>query len=83
MLIKFVWGDNIKYSQTWTSYRKNVENYAEKLREKGGLVSTLDLPESGIYGNSHVPMMDLNSNEMKSTVTPRVPLELAEQQRRH
>lgn len=58
----FVWGDYISKSPTWMSYREKAESYSDDLIAQGGLVETLDLPEVGINGNSHVPMMDHNSD---------------------
>lgn len=65
----FVWGDFVKNSQTWMSYRAKVDAYLEALIAKGGAVETLDLPEAGIQGNSHVPMMDRNSDVVAGLVT--------------
>nr|WP_319389350.1 esterase [uncultured Cohaesibacter sp.] len=60
----FVWGDYIQTSATWVSYRSNANAYARRLEECGGTVDTLDLPAKGISGNSHVPMMDNNSDDV-------------------
>lgn len=64
----FVWGDYIQESPTWVSYRARTEAYAETLASAGGSVETLDLPASGILGNSHVPMMDKNSDSIADLV---------------
>lgn len=58
----FVWGDFIDNSKTWISYREATERYVDKLLHSDGNVEVLDLPAQGIKGNSHVPMMDTNSN---------------------
>lgn len=58
----FMWGDYIHHSPTWMSYRERAQAYAAKLSACGGSVETLDLPTAGIQGNSHVPMMDRNSD---------------------
>ncbi|MBJ7556770.1 esterase [Marinomonas spartinae] len=60
----FVWGDYIDRSVTWQGYRKQVDQYVAELKGTGGNVKVIDLPKLGIYGNSHVPMMDTNSDEV-------------------
>lgn len=64
----FLWGDYIQHSPTWISYRERAETYANELTALGGSVYTLDLPASGISGNSHVPMMDRNSDAIAELV---------------
>lgn len=64
----FVWGDYIASSPTWVSYRERVEAYAARLAVHGCAVETLDLPARGIRGNSHVPMMDRNSDAVADLV---------------
>lgn len=64
----FIWGDNIQLSPTWVSYRERTDSYIDKLAARGGSVDTLDLPTLGITGNSHVPMMDKNSDIIANLV---------------
>ena len=64
----FLWGDYIQNSPTWVSYRKRADAYASELAASGGSVDTLDLPATGILGNSHVPMMDRNSDVIAALV---------------
>ncbi len=64
----FLWGDNIQHSSTWMSYRKRADLYAARLANAGGVVDTLDLPKRGICGNSHVPMMDKNSDAIAGLI---------------
>lgn len=64
----FVWGDHISASSIWEYYRNSADNYAKKISDAGGKVTTLDLPLSGIKGNSHVPMMDMNSDHVATLV---------------
>ncbi len=63
-----IWGDNIERSPTWVSYCKAVDSYVEKLTALGGNIQLLDLPAIGIAGNSHVPMMDSNSEAVAGKV---------------
>lgn len=58
----FIWGDFIERDPLWQQYRKVSDEYAEVLRASGCSVDVIDLPKLGIFGNSHVPMMDLNSD---------------------
>ena len=58
----FLWGDNITKSPLWMSYRNVVDDYVARLIATGGDVSVFDLPQQGIHGNSHIPMMDDNSD---------------------
>ncbi len=64
----FVWGDFIDQSPTWVAYRARVEAHAAHLQAEGGRVDVLDLPATGIKGNSHVPMMDDNSDRIAEMV---------------
>jgi len=64
----FIWGDYIGKSPTWVAYREVVDHYINRLKQAEGQVDILDLPEQGIRGNSHVPMMDNNSDEVAGLV---------------
>ena len=57
-----VWGDHIEKAGThWTTYRAQADAYLKTSKDL--LPATvLDLPMAGISGNSHFPMMDLNSD---------------------
>ena len=55
-------------SPTWMAYREVVDHYISRLKQAGGQVDILDLPAQGIRGNSHVPMMDDNSDEVAGLV---------------
>ncbi len=63
-----VWCDNIDKAPAWVAYRQSVDAYADKLVALGGNVHLLDLPALGIHGNSHVPMMDANSDVVAGEV---------------
>lgn len=58
----FVWGDHIGTSATWVRVRQGLDAYRDALREAGVVVDELDLPALGICGNSHMLMMDTNSD---------------------
>lgn len=42
--------------------------YRDALREAGGRVDILDLPAEGVRGNSHMLMMDRNSDDIARRV---------------
>ena len=41
-----------------------MERWQERVRSAGGRTETLDLPAAGVTGNSHMLMMDTNSDEV-------------------
>lgn len=63
-----VWGDFFDQHAGWRANRSVVEHYSQMLRNHGVTVDTLDLPSLGIYGNSHFPMMDSNSDQVASLI---------------
>ena len=42
--------------------------YLEALKDSGVKVDTIDLPSRGIFGNSHMIMMDKNSDQVAQIV---------------
>lgn len=64
-----VWGDHIEASGAhWTGYRRQAEAYLQSISDVGS-VDILDLPRAGIPGNSHLPMMDTNSDQVFDLIT--------------
>jgi len=63
-----VWGDNQQASATWRSIRSSVDTFVAGAQAQGAAIDVLDLPKSGIGGNSHVLMMDRN----QATIAHRV-----------
>jgi pimeloyl-ACP methyl ester carboxylesterase len=63
-----LWGDYIAESPLWQRYRANVETYTQALAAAGGRADTIDLPSLGITGNTHMLMMDDNSDEVAGIV---------------
>ena len=64
----FVWGDHMAKSATWNRIRQGLDQYTNTLRSQGVTVDELDLPAMGIAGNSHMLMMDTNSNLVASLI---------------
>ena len=60
----YVWGDNCDSHPAWMPYKADATAHSERLRALGCAVETFDLPKQGIVGNSHMPMMDDNSDEI-------------------
>ena len=59
-----VWGDYLNDSALWRRYRNIVETYTNAIKSAGGTADTIDLPAMGVRGNSHMVMMDRNSDEV-------------------
>jgi pimeloyl-ACP methyl ester carboxylesterase len=63
-----IWGDNIDQSKSWVAFRSESASYFDALRRAGGDAEIIDLPRMGIHGNSHMTMMDLNSDRIAGLV---------------
>ncbi|WP_175217089.1 esterase [Achromobacter deleyi] len=63
-----VWGDHFGHSDLWRRYRAGADRWLDRVRTAGGRVDTLDLPASGMFGNSHLLMMDDNSADIADRV---------------
>jgi pimeloyl-ACP methyl ester carboxylesterase len=57
-----VWGDYMAGDAFWERVQGNMGRWAEAIRSAGGTADVLDLPAEGIRGNSHMLMMDTNSD---------------------
>lgn len=66
--VLMVYGDYIAQDSRWPTIRGNGVRFAEAVRAAGGSVDVVDLPERGIRGNSHMIMMDRNSDEVAKLV---------------
>jgi pimeloyl-ACP methyl ester carboxylesterase len=60
----FLYGDFVDVDPRWGTIRNNARRFAEAIRQAGGSVDEVDLPARGIRGNSHMVMMDRNSDEV-------------------
>jgi pimeloyl-ACP methyl ester carboxylesterase len=61
-------GDNAKDHPRWKSIRNNAVVYSEAFKAAGGDFTLVDLPDAGIKGNSHMMMMDKNSDEIAGMI---------------
>ena len=63
-----VWGDYVDQDKIWSRYRDNAARYTDAIRAAGGVGDTINLPAMGIRGNSHMVMMDKNSDQIAEMV---------------
>lgn len=63
-----VWGDYLDKSAFWQKLTMASEKYRTALSAAGGAVTLLRLPEAGLKGNTHMLMMDRNSDEVAKLV---------------
>jgi len=61
-------GDNAKDHPRWKAIRNNSATYAEAFKAGGGSIDLVDLPDAGIKGNSHMVMMDKNSDQVADLI---------------
>ena len=66
--ILVVIGDNAKEHPRWKNIRQNSVAYAEAFKAAGGSLDLVDLPDAGIKGNSHMMMMDKNSDQVAELI---------------
>jgi pimeloyl-ACP methyl ester carboxylesterase len=62
--ILIVWGDFIGTEAVWTRQQPASRKFADDLKARGGDVEFVELPKIGITGNSHMLMMDTNSDQV-------------------
>lgn len=66
--VLMIYGDYIAQDSRWPTIRGNGVRFAEAVRAAGGSVDIIDLPERGIRGNSHMIMMDRNSDQVAQLI---------------
>jgi pimeloyl-ACP methyl ester carboxylesterase len=66
--VMIMYGDNAKDHPRWSRIRQGGVAYAGLFKEAGGSIDVVDLPDVGIKGNSHMIMMDRNSDEVAELV---------------
>jgi pimeloyl-ACP methyl ester carboxylesterase len=64
----FVWGDYLGEHDLWRKIVPAVNRYRDGLRAAGVRADELNLPRMGIHGNSHMLMMDRNSDDIAALV---------------
>ena len=63
-----IYGDNAKDHPRWSKIRAGDVDYADALKAAGGSVDFIDLPDIGIKGNTHMVMMDKNSDQVADLI---------------
>jgi pimeloyl-ACP methyl ester carboxylesterase len=63
-----VYGDNFESDSRWPKIRANGVQFLEEVRKAGGKYEVVDLPKIGIRGNSHMMMMDKNSDQVAGVI---------------
>ena len=64
----FVWGDYIDTTPFWKGINTTLGNYSKALKDQGGTSDVMALPALGITGNSHMLMMDKNSDQIAARI---------------
>jgi pimeloyl-ACP methyl ester carboxylesterase len=66
--IMMMYGDNVKAHARWSKIRQGGVDYAEAFKAAGGSADIYDLPDMGLKGNSHMIMMDKNSDAVAELI---------------
>lgn len=64
----FVWGDHIKDSPLWPRFQGVGARYRDALMAAGVPNDWIDLPSQGLRGNTHMMMMDRNSDRIAALI---------------
>ena len=63
-----LYGDFIEQDSRWPTICANQIKFLEQARAAGGRFDVIDLPKVGIRGNSHMVMMDRNSDQVAALI---------------
>jgi hypothetical protein len=64
----FIWGDYLDQEALWQRITPNIDKFENALRAQGTDVARIDLPKQGFKGNSHMLMMDKNSDQIAAMI---------------
>ena len=64
----FVYGDYLDATPLWEKLCAAGQAYAGELARQGARVQTWRLADMGVAGNSHMPMMDDNSDDIAARI---------------
>ncbi|SOE91794.1 Alpha/beta hydrolase family protein [Burkholderia sp. D7] len=64
----FLWGDHINDSALWPGFQAKAKTYYADLKAENAPATWINLPELGIHGNTHMIMMDKNSDDVAKIV---------------
>ncbi len=63
-----IWGDNIDKVAAWSKIVQAPNRYLDALKQDDVPVEVMDLPRMGITGNTHMMMMDRNSDVIAARI---------------
>ncbi|WP_293811391.1 esterase [uncultured Bosea sp.] len=63
-----IWGDNIKGHPLWQNFAAPSARLREAVQVSGGTFDWVSLPDAGMTGNTHMMMMDKNSDQIADLV---------------
>ena len=63
-----VYGDYTDQNPFWQKITPVTGQYRQALAAQGGVADLLDLPKAGVHGNTHMLMMDRNSDQVAGMV---------------
>ncbi len=63
-----IYGDNLELDKRWPQIRQRTDVFFHQLQQQGGDVTLVDLPQHGIDGNSHLLMMERNSDAIAQLI---------------
>ncbi|MBI3371412.1 MAG: esterase [Betaproteobacteria bacterium] len=63
-----VYGDYIEEDPRWPTIRANELRFLEQVKAAGGRYDVINLPQIGVKGNSHMIMMDKNSDQVAGLI---------------
>ena len=64
----FIWGDHLNDHPAWPKFQAAVAAYRDALAKAGAPVDWVSLPERGMTGNTHMLMMDRNSDQIAALI---------------
>lgn len=64
----FLYGDNLDATPLWQSLMKQAAAFRQGLEKAGARVRWDEIPQRGVYGNSHMLMMDNNSDAIADSI---------------
>lgn len=64
----YVWGDKIRETPRWGQIQAPLKKMIAAQLKQGGVADEFDLPLMGVMGNTHMMMMDKNSDQVAGLI---------------
>lgn len=64
----YVWGDKIRETPRWGQIQAPLKKMIAAQLKQGGVADEYDLPSMGVMGNTHMMMMDKNSDQVAALI---------------